>query len=97
MGNGSSLVHESVIDRLVARELLRNSRRWGRHSRNSRFLVPIEVPRSLRLDPFVNLFAGGERKIDEAHAGAFFSLSNPVDFPGCFDNFERARKLKTEK
>src|ERR1700688_2577259 len=61
------------------------------------FLITIGIPRSLGLDPILNLFAGGKWKIDEAHPGAFFSFSNPVDLAGSFDGFERAWKLKSEE
>src|ERR1700736_2385858 len=97
LGKGCFLVGDFEMDGLAAREFLRNFRRWRRHSRAIRFLIAVGVPRSLGIDPFVNLFAGSAGKIDEAHTGAFFRFSNPADFTGSFDGFEGARKLKTEE
>src|ERR1700737_3712478 len=85
-----------LIDGLGAWKFLRNFRRRRRDRRAIGFLLAIGVPRSLRIDPFVNLFTGLDRKIDEAHASAFFSFADPVDFAGCFDGFEGAGKLETE-
>src|ERR1700736_4065487 len=90
------LVREVLIDGLVTWEFPRNFRRRSSHRRTVGLLLAIGVPRGLRINPFVNLFAGLDRKIDEAHAGAFFSFANPVDFAGGFNGFEGAGKLETE-
>ena len=97
MGGSCFLAREPLMDELAAREFLWNFRRCRSHNRTIRFLIAIGVPRSLRIDPFLNLFAGGRRKVDEAHTCAFFRFSDPIDFAGGFDDFVRARKLKTEE
>jgi hypothetical protein len=84
------------MDELAARKFLRNFWRRRRHSRTVGFLRVSGVAGNLRIDPFLNLFPGRKRKIDEAHTGAFFRFSNPIDFAEGFYGFVRARKLKAK-